>query len=84
MEKLETFTEVLLSLKDKEVLTTNKKDRYILKKDKIYVYREGTSFVLSLEDFRDLYQEKTFFVFKEEGPYIDSDKDEAYYRYYRK
>lgn len=39
MEKLETFTEVLLSLKDKEVLTTNKKDRYILKKDKIYVYR---------------------------------------------
>ena len=29
MEKLETFTEVLLSLKDKEVLTTNKKDRYI-------------------------------------------------------
>lgn len=45
MEKLETFTEVLLSLKDKEVLTTNKKDRYILKKDKIYVYREGTSFV---------------------------------------
>lgn len=84
MEKLETFTEVLLSLKDKEVLTTNKKDRYILKKDKIYVYREGASFVLSLEDFRDLYQEKTFFVFKEEGTYIDNDKDEAYYRYYRK
>ena len=84
MEKLETFTEVLLSLKDKEVLTTNKKDRYILKKDQIYVYREGTSFVLTLEDFRDLYQEKTFFVFKEEGTYIDNDKDEAYYRYYRK
>ena len=63
MEKLETFTEVLLSLKDKEVLTTNKKDRYILKKDKIYVYKEGTSFVLTLEDFRDLYQEKTFFVY---------------------
>ena len=84
MEKLETFTEVLLSLKDKEVLTTNKKDRYILKKDKIYVYREGTSFVLTLEDFRDLYQENTFFVFKEEGAYIDNDKDEAYYRYYRK
>lgn len=73
-----------MSLKDKEVLTTNKKDRYILKKDKIYVYREETSFVLSLEDFRDLYQEKTFFVFKEEGTYIDNDKDEAYYRYYRK
>lgn len=84
MEKLETFTEVLLSLKDKEVLTTNKKDRYILKKDKIYVYREGTSFVLTLKDFKDLYNEKTFFVFKEEGTYIDNDKDEAYYRYYRK
>ena len=40
--------------------------------------------MLTLEDFRDLYQEKTFFVFKEEGAYIDNDKDEAYYRYYRK
>ena len=40
--------------------------------------------MLTLEDFRDLYQEKTFFVFKEEGVYIDNDKDEAYYRYYRK
>ena len=84
MEKLETFTDVLLSLKDKEVLTTNKKDRYILKKGKIYCFMDGTSFVLSLEDFKDLYQEKTFFVFKEEGAYIDNDKDEAYYRYYRK
>ena len=64
MEKLETFTEVLLSLKDKEVLTTNKKDRYILKKDKIYVYREGTSFVLSLEDFRE---EGTSLKFDEKG-----------------
>ena len=73
-----------MSFNDKEVLTTNKKDRYILKKDNIYVYGEATSFVLSLEDFRDLYQEKTFFVFKEEGAYIDNDKDEAYYRYYRK
>lgn len=84
MEKLETFAQVLLALKDREVITTDKKDRYILKNDKVYCFKEGTSFILTLEDFKDLYQEKTFFIYKEEGAYIDADKDEAYYRYYRK
>lgn len=84
MEKLNSLNEVLLALKDGEILTSNKVDRYILKNKKIYVYNNGTSFVLSLEDFKDLYEKKTFYLFKEEGALIDNDKDEAYYRYYRK
>lgn len=84
MEKINSFNEVLLALKDGEILTTNKIDRYILKKKKVYVYNNGTSFVLSLEDFKELYEKKTFFIFREEGTFIDNDKDEAYYRYYRK
>ncbi len=84
MEKLNSLNEVLLALKDKEILTTNKKDRYVFKKNNVYVYSEGTSFVLNIDDFKDLYKEKTFYIFEEEGSYIDNDKDYDYYRYYRK
>ncbi len=84
MEKLNNIQEAILALKDKEILTTNKKDRYVFKKNNIYVYNNGTSFVLTLDDFKELYKEKTFYIFEEEGSFIDNDKDEAYYRYYRK
>lgn len=84
MEKLNNIQEAILALKDKEILSTNKKDRYVFKKNNIYVYNNGTSFVLTLDDFKELYKEKTFYIFEEEGSFIDNDKDEAYYRYYRK
>lgn len=84
MEKLNNIQEAILALKDKEILTTNKKDRYVFKKNNIYVYNNGTSFVLTLDDFKELYKEKTFYIFEEESSFIDNDKDEAYYRYYRK
>ena len=84
MEKLNNIQEAILALKDKEILSTNKKDRYVFKKNNIYVYNNGTSFVLTLDDFKELYKEKTFYIFIEEGSFIDNDKDEAYYRYYRK
>ena len=84
MEKLNNIQEAILALKDKEILSTNKKDRYVFKRNNIYVYNNGTSFVLTLDDFKELYKEKTFYVFEEEGSFIDNDKDEAYYRYYRK
>ncbi len=84
MEKLNNIQEAILALKDKEILTTNKKDRYVFKKNNIYVYNNGTSFVLTLDDFKELYKEKTFYIFEEEGSFIDNDKDEVYYRYYRK
>lgn len=84
MERLNNIQEAILALKDKEILTTNKKDRYVFKKNNIYVYNNGTSFVLTLDDFKELYKEKAFYVFEEEGSFIDNDKDEDYYRYYRK
>ena len=84
MEKLNNIQEAILALKDKEILSTNKKDRYVFKKNNIYVYNNGTSFVLTLDDFKELYKEKTFYIFEEEGSFIDNDKDEVYYRYYRK
>lgn len=84
MEKINSFKEVLLALKDKEILTTKIKDKFVFKKGKIYCYTNGSSFSLDVDDFIDLYKDEVFYIYEEEGASIDEDKDEAYYRYYRK
>ena len=83
MKKLESMREVLEALKAGEVLTTNASDLFTYKKEKIRVRSEGTRFSLSLEDFLELYKHKTFFLYSDDNA-IDEEKDEAYYRYYRK
>ena len=84
MEKLNSINEALLYLKDNEILTTKRKDFFVFKKGKIYRYFNGSSFVVSLEDFKTLYENETFYVYEEDGTTIDNEKDEAYYRYYKK
>lgn len=84
MNKLENISEVLEALKNHEILTINKEDFYILKNNKICCYKKGTSFMLMIDDFIDLYKTKTFFIYENENVFIDDDKDENYYRYYRK
>lgn len=83
-EKIENINLAISYLKDREILTTARKDKFVLKKDKVYRYFNGSCVVLTLDDFKDLYKENTFFIYEEEGVSIDNDKDEAYYRYYRK
>ena len=83
MEVLKNMNEVLSSLYDGDILTLDGKDRFLLKGEKIFCYKEGTRFSLSIEDFSQLYQKNRFHIF-EESVEIDENKDEAYYRYYRK
>ena len=83
MELLRNMNEVLSSLYDGDILTSNGKDRYILKGEKVFCYDQGTRFSLSIEDFSELYKKNRFYLY-EESVEIDENKDEAYYRYYRK
>ena len=83
MEVLKNMNEVLSSLYEGDILTLDGKDRFLLKKEKVFCYRDGTRFSLSIEDFSKLYQKNRFLVY-EESVEIDESKDEAYYRYYRK
>ncbi|MBQ1508220.1 MAG: hypothetical protein IIZ47_02255 [Erysipelotrichaceae bacterium] len=83
MKKLESMREVLEALKAGEILTTNASDLFQYKKGMIRVRNAGTRYSLSLEDFLDLYQHNTFFLYSDDNA-IDEEKDEAYYRYYRK
>ncbi|MDO4500917.1 MAG: hypothetical protein Q4B60_06565 [Erysipelotrichaceae bacterium] len=84
MEKLNGINDVLYHLKDKEILTTTLKDFFVLKKGRVYRYFNGSAFNLSLEDFADLYKDTDFYIYEDESVFIDNEKDEDYYRYYKK
>ncbi|MBQ2509619.1 MAG: hypothetical protein II529_02225 [Erysipelotrichaceae bacterium] len=83
MRKMRDVSEAFLYLKEGEILTSDGKDQFVLKQDRIYRYDRGTRFSLPAEDFLQLYQKSSFFLYEETAE-IDETKDEAYYRYYRK
>ena len=83
MEKLSDINEALAYLKEGEIVSTDGKDQFILKNKKIYRYFSGSNFSLSLKDFVDLYKNSDFYLY-EDNCEIDLEKDEAYYRYYKK
>ena len=84
MEKLNSINEAIFHLKEKEVLTTSKKDYFVYKKDRVYRYFDGSCFTLDIDDFKELYRQENFYIYEDDNVYIDNDKDEAYYRYYKK
>ena len=84
MKKIESIREVVVRLKMGEKVCRNREDVFAWQKEKIMEYRKGSRFVMSLEDFLELYGRDTFFELEESGPEIDSEKDEEYYRYYHK
>lgn len=83
MVKLSDINEAISYLKEGEIITTNGKDQFVVKNSKIYRYQDGTSFFLELKDFKDLYKNTNFYLY-EDLVLVDEDKDEAYYRYYKK
>ena len=83
MERIQNHKEVLKHLRDGELITSNGKDQFILKKERVFCYREGTRFSLDLDAFSELYGNTVFYIY-EDSAMIDEEKDEAYYRYYKK
>ena len=84
MEKIASFEEVLLYLKDKAVISTNGKNMFYLKDGNIIHKFNGNSISIKKEDFIALYKDEEFYLLDDDGAYIDEQKDEAYYRYYKK
>lgn len=83
MIRLNDIGEALNYLRDGEILTSNGKDQFILKNERVYRYDSGTHFSLDVKDFYDLYKKTVFYLY-EDSVEIDLEKDEAYYRYYKK
>lgn len=83
MLKMKDINEALDYLMQGEVLTCSGKDMYVYKNEKIVYYNEGTRFNMNINDFMQLYRKNSFYLYEETAE-IDLDKDEAYYRYYKK
>lgn len=83
MQKLEDINEVISYLRDGDIVTSNGKDQFIMKNERVYRYCDGTHFGLDLKEFIELFRKNRFYLY-EESVEIDETKDEAYYRYYRK
>lgn len=83
MQKLKDINETLSYLNDGDIVTSNGKDLFVMKNQKITRYFDNNRFVLELNDFVSLYKNVGFYLY-EESIDIDESKDEAYYRYYKK
>ena len=83
MERISTIGDVLDYLRDGTIITKTGKDQYVLKDERVVCYSNGTRYSLDLKDFYEMYKKTIFFIY-EDSVEIDQDKDEAYYRYYRK
>ena len=83
MQKLNDIKETVAYLKEGEIVTSNGKDQFVMKNKKIYRYYDGTHFGLDLSDFVNLYKNNNFYLY-EEALEVDEQKDEEYYRYYKK
>ncbi len=84
MKRIETFKEVILYLNDGAILSTFSVREIYLKDKKVHFSFDGNGFVLTMEDFMNLYRNETFYLMEDDEFAIDESKDEDYYRYYRK
>ena len=83
MIKVNNIKEAVAYLREKEILTSNGKDQFILLDNKVYRYYDGNQFALPLKEFSELYKDTSFYLY-EDVVTVDEEKDEAYYRYYKK
>ena len=84
MEKIDSFEETLMYLKDKAVITSDVRNLFYLSNGYVVNKFNGSSVKMKKEDFIELYREETFYLKEDNSIFIDDEKDEDYYRYYKK
>ena len=84
MEKIDSFEETLMYLKDKAVITSDGHNLFYLSNGYVVNKFNGSSVKMKKEDFIELYRDETFYLKEDNSIFIDDEKDEDYYRYYKK
>ena len=84
MEKIDSFEETLMYLKDKAVITSDGRNLFYLSNGYVVSKFNGSSVKMKKEDFIELYRDETFYLKEDNSIFIDDEKDEDYYRYYKK
>ena len=84
MEDKYYINEAIKMLKEGAILTTNNNNHFIYKNEKFYHYFNDSLIKLDLNNFIEIYKKEVFYLYEENGIFIDDSKDEDYYRYYKK
>lgn len=71
-------------LKEGVILKDNLANKFIYKKQKIYIYSSNSSYNLSIKDFLELFKENKFIIEDFDDSSIDLEKDKEYYRFKHK
>ncbi len=81
MDKL-TFTEALKHIKDSQAvytLTNSRPAYFFFSNDQIRVISPNFRYNLSFEQFSELYQDETFYLYNNGEQVVDEQKDQDYY-----
>ena len=90
MQEIQNSEEVLLALRNGEILLTKSKNKVTFyaqkKEDSIIVRNENTNINVDLNLFKQLYLKQSFYVYEVESKdvFINEEKDEEYYRLWHK
>lgn len=88
MEPIMSFEEVIQKLKEYEIVATIQEKVttfYSYRNEKIYCKQANGQYILSVEEFIQLYQKENFYLYRpKQEETISLEKDEEYYRWKHK
>jgi len=79
MEKIESFQFVIDYLKQGEIIVNKDRASFHYDNNKISVHNKNAHFLLSLDEFIELYRKDTFYLYTNNQESIDENKDTDYY-----
>ncbi len=80
--KIESINLVIKFLKEGEILVSKNKilTYFALKKDKVHCQNANSSYNLTIDEFKKLFENSTFYIYSYDNKtFIDSKKDDEYY-----
>lgn len=84
MEDIFDVNQALEILKEKVVIKDNLKNKFVCRKNKIWVYSSNSSYSLNFKDFIELFKEHKFMIEDFDDSTIDTEKDKEYYNFKHK
>lgn len=88
MEKIETFVAACQYLKEGEILCQidgGNRTFFALRAARIHAHSEQTHYVLTPQNFTDMFSQSTFYLYERQPSIaISAEKDEEYYRWQHK
>ena len=84
VEQVFDVNEALEILKDKIILKDNSNNRFVCRKNKIYVYSSNSSYCLKFNEFLDIFKNNKFIIEDFDENSIDPLKDKEYYSFKHK